>query len=69
MPRQIPLSDYALAWLGRLVRVIDNPYVFVRVETGRQWRDPYGPFQKGCATAGLDWVRGFHDLRHFRAPQ
>jgi site-specific recombinase XerD len=28
-----------------------------------------GPFFKGQAAAQLDWVKGFHDFRHFRATQ
>ena len=66
-PRYIPLTEYALEWSSKLVRVIDNPYLFVRLETGTAWKDPRGPFKAGCTSAGLDWVRGFHDLRHFRA--
>lgn len=68
-PRYIPLTEYALEWLGKPVRVIGTEHVFVRLETATPWKDPRGPFKEGCKTAGLDWVRGFHDLRHFRATQ
>jgi integrase len=68
-PRYVPLSDYALEWLGSLVRVIDGLQVFVRLESRKPLKDPRGPFGKGKTKAGLDWVGGFHDLRHFRATQ
>jgi len=68
-PRYIPLSHYSLEWLGSLVRVMDCPYVFVWLDTRKPLKDPRGPFEKGKAKAGLDWVGGFHDLRHFRATQ
>ena len=68
-PRYIPLSEFAIHWLGRLVRVIGEPHIFVRLSTGRRWRDPRGPLKKGCEEAGLAWVKGFHDLHHFRATQ
>jgi integrase len=67
--RYVPLTDYALEWLARVPHVINCPYVFVRLNTGRPWKDPRGPFEKGRDDCGLDWVRGFHDLRHFRATQ
>ena len=63
-PRYIPLSGYALSWLDRLIRVIDNPYVFICVETLQPWKDPRGPFKTGCHRAKLGWVRGFHQLRY-----
>ena len=50
-------------------RVISCPSVFVRFETGTVWKDPRGPFKKACMRANIGWVRGFHDLRHFRATQ
>ena len=65
--RHIPLSNYALRWLAPLVRMIDSPYVFVRVETRQPWRDSREPFAKGKRLADLEWV-GLHDLRHFRPP-
>lgn len=67
--RTIPLSSLAQEWLSRLVRFVDNPYVFVGPTTNKKWRDPRGPFKRGQANAGLDWLSGFHDLRHFRATQ
>jgi integrase len=67
-PRYIPLSDFALAWLGSLVRVVGCPYVFTRSESRDRWRKPEGPFNEGRAAAKLDWV-SIHDLRHFRATQ
>jgi integrase len=66
--RYVPLSDFAIAQLQSLVRMIDVPYVFVQLDARKPWRDPRGPFEKGKTLAGLDWV-GFHDLRHFRATQ
>ena len=68
-PRYVPLSDFAIQWLNKLVRVIACPYLFVRVETGKPWKDPRGPFKEGSKAAKLAWVHGFHDLRHFRATQ
>ena len=65
-PRFIPLSGYALERLMALTRHLGTPYVFVQ-SSGKPWKDPRGPFKEGCKVAGLDWVRGFHDLRHFRA--
>jgi integrase len=67
--RYIPLSDFALEWLSRLPRVINSQFVFVQLSTGRPWKDPRGPFQRGRDDCGLAWVKGFHDLRHFRATQ
>jgi integrase len=67
-PRSIPLSDYAIEWLQSLVRVIDSPFVFVRLDNHQPLRDPRVSFDKGKKAAGLDWVT-FHDLRHFRATQ
>ncbi len=32
-------------------------------------KDPRGPFKRGCVAAKVDWVKGFHDLRHYRATQ
>jgi integrase len=66
--RDVPLSDYAIQWLSKLVRRIDCPYVFVNPNTGRRWGNPEKPFKTGCKAAGLKWV-GFHDLRRYRATQ
>lgn len=68
-PRYVPLSQFALDWLGQLPRFIGSSSVFSRQETGKAWNDPRGPFEKGRKAAKLEWVRGFHDLRHFRATQ
>ncbi len=68
-PRYIPLTRYAREWLAGLVRVISCPSVFVCLRTGKAWVKPEDPFKKACKAAGLQWVRGFHDLRHFRATQ
>jgi integrase len=67
--RYVPLTAYALEWLSRLPQVINCPHVFVRFTSGRVWKDPRGPFERGRDDCGLGWVRGFHDLRHFRATQ
>lgn len=67
-PRYIPLSDYALQWLASLPRVIDSPYVFVRLESHDRWRKPEKQFNQARRKAGLAWVT-IHDLRHFRATQ
>ena len=66
--RHVPLTQYALQWLSRLVRVIGQPRVFLRSD-GKPRKNPRKPFKAGARDAGLDWVRGFHDLRHFRATQ
>jgi len=66
--RHIPLSDFAIEWIQRLVHHIDCPYVFVRPSTGKRWINPEKAFKRGAKKAGLDWV-GFHDLRRFRATQ
>ena len=66
--RYVPLSDYALAWLGKLTRYVSCPYIFVNPRTGKRWRNPEKAFKRGAKEAGLEWV-GFHDLRRFRACQ
>lgn len=67
--RHIPLSDYAIELLNGLPRVIGQPWVFVRQTTWRQLRAPRKEFEAGKKAAKLTWVKGFHDLRHFRASQ
>ncbi len=67
-PRYVPLSDYAMEWLGRLVRFVGRPHVFVNPATMDRIKDPRGSFDKGKRAAALGWVT-FHDLRHFRATQ
>lgn len=66
--RSVPLSEFGLEALTKLVRYIDIPFVFVDAHRRRPWKDPRGPFAKGKERAGLDWVN-FHSLRHFRATQ
>ena len=61
------LSDYAIEQLNSLVRVVDCPYVFARLNTRNRWINPSGPFEAGRKKAKLEWI-GFHGLRHFRAP-
>ena len=36
---------------------------------GKPLKKPKESFQKGRNQAGLHWVRGLHDLRHYRATQ
>lgn len=67
--RYVPLSDFALEVLRGLHRFIGNPFVFVRLSTKAQLRAPRKEFDDGKTAAGLSWVKGFHDLRHFRASQ
>lgn len=67
-PRYVGLSEYGVEWLSSLVRLMDSPYVFARLDSRDRWRKPDGPFKRGAKAAGLGWV-GFHDLRHFRATQ
>ena len=66
--RYIPLSVFAIDTLGSLIRVIGQEAVFLR-ENHKPWRDPRGPFLEGRKSAGLTWVKGSHDFRHFRATQ
>ena len=66
--RHVPLSDYAIEWLQKLVRYVGCPFVFVNPRTGKRWISPESPFRRGRKTVGLQWV-GFHDLRRFRAAQ
>ena len=63
--RLIPLSDYAMHWLSRLVRHISCPYVFVNSKTGERLKWPDKTFRR--VTAELGFPIGFHDLRCFRA--
>ena len=67
-PRYIPLSDYAIGWLSSLHYYSESSWVFT-LSNGKPLKDPRDAFAKGKKLAGLDWVRGFHDLRHFRATQ
>src|SRR5262249_18990727 len=65
----VPLSDYAVELLKQLPRFIKQPWVFVRPSTSEQLRAPRKEFEAGKEAAQLTWIRGFHDLRHFRASQ
>ena len=67
-PRHVPLSDYALGWLGFIPRYPDSPWVFA-LAANKPLKDPKESFKKGKEKARLHWVRGLHDLRHFRATQ
>ncbi len=67
-PRYIPLSDYAIEWLSSLHYYSDSPWVFT-LSNGKRLKAPRDSFAKGKKLAGLDRVRGLHDLRHFRATQ
>ena len=64
--RHIPLSDFALSWLNRLVRYVHCPYLFVNPRTNKRRGNPEKNFERGAKKAELEWVR-FHDLRRFRA--
>jgi len=66
--RSVPLSDLALDWLGRFIRFVNIPEVFVNSSSGKPWKEPRKTFDRGRKKAGLEWI-GFHDLRHFRATQ
>ncbi len=65
-PRYISLSDYAIEWLSSLYS--ESAWVFT-LSNGKPLKAPRESFAKGKKLAGLDWVRGLHDLRHFRATQ
>lgn len=62
--RQVPLSDYAVSWLSRLVHYIKRPYVFISKRSGDRWCNPTKPFKEACKKVGI--TIGFHDLRRFR---
>lgn len=66
--RHVPLSEYAMQWLQKLVRYVGCPHVFVNPRTGSRWVNPEKAFERGRKKAALEWV-GFHDLRRFRASQ
>ncbi len=67
-PRYIPLSEDALEWLSKLVRHTSSPRVFTR-PNGKALKAPRESFYNGRRLSGFEWVRGFHDFRHFRATQ
>ena len=51
--RHIPLSDYAVEWLSKLVPWDGVPQVFVHPEVGTPWSNPEEVFRAGKAKAGL----------------
>ena len=57
--RKVPLSDYSIGGLTKLVRYLSRPYVFVNTRTGKPWRNPDKAFRKACADVGVKI--GFHD--------
>lgn len=71
--RVIPLSEEAVSWLKRITRIVGSPFVFAwpkkerNVRRGRAMVSPREAFNRGKDEAGLPWVHGFHDLRHYRA--
>ena len=67
-PRYVPLSPYALSWLDFLPRYADSPWVF-NLASGEPLRNPRTSFDTALKRTGFTWVRGFHDLRHYRATQ
>ena len=67
-PRHVPLSDYAIGWLKFLPKYPATPWVF-SLAPGKPLKEPKESFQKGRTQAELLWVRGLHDLRHYRATQ
>ncbi len=67
--RHVPLSDFAIELLRGLTRFVNHPEVFVRLSTMRPLKAPRKEFSEGKKSSGLTWVRGFRDLRHFRASQ
>ena len=67
-PRNVPLSDYAVEWLQSLTRWVNSPWVFT-LPSGHPLRSPRETFNEAKLDAALGWVKGFHDLRHFRATQ
>lgn len=67
--RHVPLSDYALELVHSLPRFIGKAWLFCRLSTGEQLRAPRREWEAGKRALGLSWVRGLHDLRHFRASQ
>jgi integrase len=67
-PRHVPLSDYAIGWLRFLPQYGDSSWVF-SLAPEQPLKEPKKSFKKGKNQAGLHWVRGLHDLRHYRATQ
>jgi len=64
----IPLSDFAIAALRSIPRIVGIPYVFCYPD-GSRLIDPRYPLEEAIKETGLTFVKGFHDFRHFRATQ
>ena len=67
-PRNVPLSNYAIEWLQGLTRWVNSPWVFT-LPTGKRLLSPRNTVDRAKRDAEVDWVKGLHDLRHFRATQ
>jgi integrase len=67
-PRYVPLSSYAQEWLQRLQQHPESPFVFAMPD-GSVLSDPRYSFDTVKKELGLGFVKGFHDLRHYRATQ
>lgn len=61
--RQVPLSDYAIELFKSLPRT--GPHCFPALTA---W-GVYKPLDNAIASLGWNWVRGWHDFRHYRATQ
>lgn len=61
--RHVPLSDGAVALLGRLPRMADCPWPFANPKTGRPFVSIFYAWDHARRQAGLAEVR-IHDLRH-----
>jgi integrase len=62
-PRTVYLSPEAIAVLGAIEQVPDNPYVITGTVPGQHLTDLQRPWRRIRARAGLEDVR-IHDLRH-----
>jgi len=69
--RQVPLSAYAIELVRGLTPVVGDPHVFVRLDTmNRLYPDYIGDvFREAKVKAGVPWLKGCHDFRHYRATQ
>jgi integrase len=67
--RHVPLSAFAIQLFRTLPRIEDLPYCFPNSKTGNRWKDPRVPLHNARTELKMDWVRGWHDFRHFRATQ
>jgi integrase len=61
--RKVALCPEAIAVLGSIERLSDNPYVITGTKPGQHLTDLERPWRRIRARAGLDEVR-IHDLRH-----